>query len=125
MAKILIVDDERMICEEFRDILQEDEHDVDIALSGEEAIRRVHDKTYDLVFLDVLMPRMEGNEVFIRIREISDVPVAIMSGFLPAHKEKEIIDRGAVACFKKPLDLGRVKKLVQSIEQKEQKGQAN
>ncbi len=118
MAKILIVDDEKMICEEFRDILQEDEHDVDIAFNGEEALRKVHEKAYDLVFLDVLMPKMEGNEVFARIRQISNVPVAIMSGFLPSHKEKEIIDRGAVACFKKPLDLGRVKKLVHSIEQK-------
>jgi DNA-binding response OmpR family regulator len=122
VAKILIVDDEKMICEEFRDILQEDAHEVDVAFNGEEAITKVQDHSYDLVFLDVLMPRMEGSEVFARIRKISEVPIAIMSGFLPPHKEKEIIERGAVACFRKPLDLGKVKKLVQSVDNK---GNAN
>ncbi|MFA6600216.1 MAG: response regulator [Candidatus Omnitrophota bacterium] len=116
MAKILIVDDEKMICEEFREILQEDEHEVDTALNGEQAIHMVQEKQYDLVFLDVLMPRMEGSEVFSEIRKLSNVPVAIMSGFIPSHKEKEIIASGAVACFKKPLDLGKIKKLIQSVE---------
>jgi DNA-binding response OmpR family regulator len=116
VAKILIVDDEKMICEEFREILQEDNHEVDTAFNGEEALHKIQEKQYDLVFLDVLMPKMEGNEVFSRIRQMNNVPVAFMSGFIPSHKEKEIIARGAIACFKKPLDLGRIKKLIQSIE---------
>ena len=43
MAKVLIVDDEVIICEEFRDILQEDNHEVDVAYCGEKAIQKVHD----------------------------------------------------------------------------------
>lgn len=116
MAKILIVDDEKMICEEFREILQEDNHEVDIAVRGDEAIRMVTDREYDIVFLDVLMPKMEGRQIFEEIKKVRPVPVAIMSGYIPPHKEREILALGAVACLKKPLELSRVKTLLRSVE---------
>ncbi|HXV28260.1 MAG TPA: response regulator [bacterium] len=116
MAKILIVDDEIGICEEFRDVLQEDNHDVDFATSGEEALRKIQETSYDLVFLDVLMPRMEGREVLEEIKKVRQVPVAIISGYLPPHKEKNIMALGAVACFKKPLELKKIKELVEFIQ---------
>lgn len=115
MAKILVVDDEKMICEEFQDILMEDGHEVDSAFNGMDAIEKVKLKEYDLVFLDVLMPRMEGREAFEKIKEVSKVPVAIMSGYIPANKEREILALGAVACFKKPLDLAKVRSLVTQV----------
>lgn len=116
MKKILIVDDERLICEEFKDILSEDGHEVDICFNGPEALVKVQEKEYDLVFLDVLMPRMEGREVFDRIQKIRKTPVAIMSGYLPANKEKEVLSLGAVACFRKPLELSRIKSLIKSLD---------
>ncbi len=118
MAKILIVDDEIGICEEFRDVLMEEDHDVDYATNGEEALRKVQDQRFDLIFLDVLMPRMEGREIFERIKRISNVPVAIISGYIPPNKERDILALGAVACFKKPLDLKKVKELVESLGSK-------
>ena len=118
MAKVLIVDDEKMICEEFRGILQEDNHDVDICLRGDEAIQKVREKQYDLVFLDVLMPKMEGRVVFEEIKKISEVPVAIMSGYMPPNKEREVLALGAVACLRKPLELARIKSLIRSVEAK-------
>lgn len=121
MAKILIVDDEKMICEEFRDLLAEENHEVDIALDGEEALKKVRGGEYDLVFLDVLMPRLEGRQVFEEIKKISRVPVAIMSGYMPPNKEKEVLTLGAVACLKKPLDLARVRSLVKSVETRRSK----
>ena len=60
MAKILVIDDEPSIGEEFKIILQGDGHQVDVALGGEEAVRKIQRNPYDLIFLDVLMPRMEG-----------------------------------------------------------------
>ena len=117
MARILVVDDEKLICEEFREILQEDGHEVDVAASGMDALSKVKAGKYDLIFLDVLMPHMEGREAFENIKKISSVPVAIMSGYIPQHKEKEILALGAVACFKKPLDLKHVKTLIDKIVQ--------
>ena len=120
MAKILIVDDEKMICEEFKEILQEDGHEVDVAFGGADALKSVEQVKYDIIFLDVLMPRMEGREVFDRIKKIrDDIPVAIMSGYIPPNKEQEILSLGAIACLKKPLDLGRVKSLIGSLGQEE------
>ena len=116
MAKILVVDDEKMICEEFRDILHEYGHEVEVAFSGQEALRKIEETPFDLVFLDVLMPHMEGREVFEQIKKIRKVPVAIMSGYIPPNKEKEVLSLGAIACLKKPLDLERVKSLLRSLE---------
>ena len=115
MAKILIVDDEKMICEAFQDVLQEDNHEVDIALDGIEALKMVDDKTYDLIFLDVLMPRMEGREVFEAVRKKHNIPIAFMSGYMPRHKEKEVLKLGAVACLRKPIDLREVKRLINTV----------
>ena len=114
--KILIVDDEKVICEAFKEILEEDGYDVQTAANGNEALQKVQQMQYDLVFLDVLMPRMEGREVFEKMKQVTKVPVAIMSGYIPQHKEKEILGLGAVACFKKPLDLAQVKKLIESLK---------
>ena len=118
MARILIVDDEKGICDEFRDILLEDSHEVDAVTSGAEGLIKVREKSYDLVFLDVLMPRMEGREVFEKMKGICKVPVAIMSGYIPQNKEQEIIALGAVACLRKPLDLRKVRELIASLERK-------
>lgn len=118
MAKILIVDDEKNICEEFKEVLEEEGHQVDTARNGEEAILRVEQNDYDLVFLDVLMPRMEGRQVFEEIRKIKPIPVVIMSGYLPANKEKDVLAMGAAGCMKKPFHISHVRKIIQSIEAK-------
>lgn len=112
MARILVVDDEEQICEEFKEILEEESHTVDVAHRGQEALDKIVEKDYDLVFLDVLMPKMEGREVFEKMRRISPVPVVIMSGYLPQNKEQEVLNMGAFACISKPLDLKHVKALL-------------
>lgn len=115
MARILIVDDEKVICDEFSDILQDEGHEVDIAHNGIDGLKKIEAQDFDLVFLDVLMPRMEGREVFERIKKIKEIPVVIMSGFLPASKERDILALGAVACLRKPLNLDKVKSIIEDI----------
>lgn len=112
MARILIIDDEAGVCEEFGGILRDEGHEVDTALNGDEGLKKVQAGGYDLIFLDVLMPRMEGSEALNRIKGMTQTPVVIMSGYLPPHKEKEIIRAGALACLKKPLDLPYVFELI-------------
>lgn len=116
MAKILVVDDEKMICEEFSNLLMEEDHEVDTALSGQEALDKFEEKTYDVVFLDVLMPRMEGREVLERMKKSKvGVSVVIMSGYLPSNKENDILQLGAAACLRKPLDIERVRGIIRSV----------
>ncbi|MBU3759037.1 MAG: response regulator [Candidatus Omnitrophica bacterium] len=113
MASILIVDDERGICEEFKDLLEDEGHQVDIALSGRDAIALVREKEHHLVFLDVLLPKMEGRQIYEEIRKIKTaLPVVFMSGYLPPNMEKEALQLGAKACLRKPLDIEQVKKII-------------
>ena len=113
--KLLIVDDEPMICEEFRETLEQEGHEVDCALSGKESLEKIEEGRYDLVFLDFSMPFMDGKKVMKKIRSFSPVPVALITGFLPESKEKEILDLGAMACLRKPLDLDRIKSLIHTV----------
>lgn len=113
MAKILIIDDEKGVCEEFSELLRDEHHEVDTALNGAEGLEKARTAGYDLIFLDVLMPKMEGREALELIKKACQTPVVIMSGYLPSHKEKEIIQAGALACLKKPLDLSQVYGLIE------------
>lgn len=116
MAKVLIVDDEAMICEEFRDILQDEGHEVEVAMNGFEALHKIEETPYDIVFMDVLMPRMEGRELLEKMKKIRKVPIVVMSGYLPAASEQDILSKGALACLSKPLDLERVKSLIEQAK---------
>ena len=119
IVKLLIVDDEKMICEEFRETLEQEGHQVDCALNGKEGLRKIQANHYHLVFLDWAMPFLDGKEVLENIRRFSRVPVALITGFLPESKEKEILNLGAMVCLRKPLDLGRVKSLIHSVVRSE------
>lgn len=113
MAKILIIDDEKGVREEFSSVLREKDHEVDTAFNALEGIEKARAQSYDLIFLDVLMPKMEGREALEKLKQICKSPVVVMSGYLPAHKEGEILKTGAFACLKKPLDLDKVWELIQ------------
>ncbi len=115
MAKVLIVDDEVELCEEFSRLLSDEAHEVDIAENGFVALEKFSKSAYDVVFLDVLMPRMEGREVLEAIRQKSKTPVAIISAYLSPDKEKEALRLGAVACFRKPFDMKAVRKLISQV----------
>lgn len=104
-----------MICEEFRETLEQEGHRVDCALNGKEGLQKIQHNDYNLVFLDSSMPFMDGKKVLQRIRGFSRVPVALITGFLSESKEKEILHLGAMACLRKPLDLDRVKSLIHTV----------
>lgn len=113
MAKILVVDDEVNVASELAEILEEESHSVDCAESAKEAIEKVGKNAYDIVFLDVLMPKMEGSEALTELQKISSVPVVIMSGYLAPDMEKQVLSAGAFACLKKPFKIKDVLQLVE------------
>lgn len=107
--KILVIDDEKdfgkmvKLCLEKYGI-----YSVDMSLTAEEGLKKIAQNHYDLIILDVLMPKMEGHEALRRIKAISRTPVVILSAFLPPLLEKEIIRYGAFACLKKPIELDEI-----------------
>ena len=79
MAKILVVDDEKLIVKGIRFSLEQDGMEVDCAYDGEEAINLAKQTEYDVVLLDVMLPKHDGFEVCQAIREFSEMPIIMLT----------------------------------------------
>ena len=78
-TQILIVDDEKMIVKGIKYSLEHDGIEADVAYDGETALEMIKDKEYDLVILDVMLPKLDGLEVCQMVREFSDVPIIMLT----------------------------------------------
>ena len=109
MSKILVVDDEKAIRNSLKEILEFENHSVDIAEDGETAIELFSKNGYDLVLCDIKMPQMDGIEVLEKLQEISaETPVVMISGHGNIDTAVETIKKGAFDFLEKPLDLNRI-----------------
>ena len=73
-TKVLVVDDEKMIVKGIRFSLLQDGYEVDTAYDGDEALQKATENQYDIILLDVMLPKHSGLEVLQQIREFSSVP---------------------------------------------------
>lgn len=87
MSKILIVEDEISIAELEKDYLELSGFDVDIALTGDEGLKKALENHVDLIILDLMLPGMDGFEVCKHVREQKDIPILLVSA------KKEDIDK--------------------------------
>ena len=83
--KVLVVDDEKLIVKGIRFSLEQDGMEVECAYDGEEALRMAKETEYDLILLDIMLPKMGGFEVCQHIREFSNVPVVMLTEIGRAH----------------------------------------
>ena len=113
-GNILIVDDNISLCKTTAFILGRKGYTVSIALDGPEAIERVKESPFDLIFMDVKMPRMNGVEACRRVKEIrSNVAVIMMTAYAVEDLVQEALQQGACGIIYKPLD---IEKMVITIE---------
>ncbi|HET6567550.1 MAG TPA: sigma-54 dependent transcriptional regulator [Rhodothermales bacterium] len=106
---ILVVDDERSIRRTLREILEYESYEVEEAEDGEEALTKLRDNRYDLVLLDIKMPKRDGLEVLSIIGpEMPDVPVVMISGHGTIETAVEATKLGAFDFIEKPPDLNRL-----------------
>ena len=77
--KVLVVDDEKLIVKGLRFSLEQDDMEVDCAYDGEEALEMVKRKEYDMILLDVMLPKHDGFEVCQAIREFSEMPIIMLT----------------------------------------------
>ena len=73
--KVLVVDDEKLIVKGIRFSLEQDGMEVDCAYDGEEALNMAKANEYDMILLDIMLPKLDGFEVCQAIREFSDMPI--------------------------------------------------
>ncbi|MEA2107465.1 MAG: sigma-54 dependent transcriptional regulator [Bacteroidota bacterium] len=109
MAKILVIDDEKSIRDTLKEILEYEEHQVDLAADGDEGLTLFNKNKYDIVLLDIKMPQKDGIEVLEEIFKINyEIPVIMISGHGNIDTAVETIKKGAYDFIEKPLDLNRL-----------------
>jgi len=111
--RILIVDDEKTVLENFREILELKGYSVDIAETGQEAIDKSEANPYNLALLDIRLPDMEGTELLKRMKDTIPKMVKIMvTGYPSLENAKEALNRGADSYVVKPVNMDELLNLI-------------
>lgn len=114
--KILVVDDEKGIRELFRYMLDPERFDVTTAANGLEGVLAVRRERYDLVFLDVHMPKMRGPEALVEMKKIKpDIKIIISSSSSDPDFifERQVKDKGAIECIFKPCEVQGIMEIIE------------
>ena len=109
MAKILIVDDEGSIRKTLREILEFEKYQVDEAADGLDCLVKLKKTSYDVIIMDIKMPKMDGMEALERVQLLApDTPVIMISGHANIDTAVEAVKIGAFDFISKPPDLNRL-----------------
>ena len=119
---ILVIDDERSIRNVLKDILENEGYSVDTAEDGEQGLALFKNNPYDVILLDIKLPRIDGHEVFEEIHKLNpDIPVIIISGHGNIETAVGFIKQGAYDYLEKPFE--RLDRLMISIRNATEKKQ--
>ena len=113
--KVLVVDDEKLIVKGIRFSLEQDDMEVDCAYDGEEALEMAKRKAYDIILLDVMLPKIEGFDVCRQIREFSDVPIVMLTAKGEDMDKILGLEYGADDYITKPFNILEVKARIKAI----------
>jgi len=118
--RILVVDDEMIVCESCKRILEEEGYEVEVALSGKEAFGKMKENLFDIVITDLKMPGIDGMEVLKTFRkEYPDTIVIMITGFSTVETAVEAMKLGAFDYIPKPFTPDEVSIVVKkAIEKK-------
>ena len=113
--RILVVDDEKLIVKGLRFSLEQEDMKVDCAYDGEEALGLAKGNEYDLILLDVMLPKLNGLEVCQQIREFSDVPIIMLTAKGEDMDKILGLEYGADDYITKPFNILEVKARMKAI----------
>ena len=125
--RVLVVDDEKLIVKGIRFSLEQDGMEVDAAYDGEEALEMARAKEYDIILLDVMLPKLGGFDVCQQIREFSQVPILMLTAKGDDMDKILGLEYGADDYITKPFNIlevkARMKAIMRRTAQKEEKVQ--
>lgn len=113
--KVLVVDDEKLIVKGIRFSLEQDGMEVDCAYDGEEALEAAKKKEYDVVLLDVMLPKLDGFSVCQQIREFSSMPIIMLTAKGDDMDKILGLEYGADDYITKPFNILEVKARIKAI----------
>ena len=113
-GRILCVDDEDIVIRSCRRVLADDEFEVNSVQSGIEALKQIDEKDFDVVILDIMMPKMDGIEVLQRVKESHpDLEVIMITGLSQVETAVKSMKLGAFDYITKPFDPDELKLVVE------------
>ena len=113
--KVLVVDDEKLIVKGIKFSLQQDGMDVTTAYDGEEALNLIRSSEFDLVVLDVMLPKMDGLEVCQQVREFSQIPIIMVTAKGEDLDKIMGLEYGADDYITKPFNILELKARIKAI----------
>ncbi len=122
-ALILVVDDEPELCSALKELLIKKGYRVGVAHNGEQAIATARKKAFDIIFVDLKLPTLNGLETYLAIKEINPEVVAIMmTGYRQEMGDlvKQALHNNAYTCLYKPINMSDLLNLTAEIVEKKQ-----
>ena len=113
--KVLVVDDEKLIVKGIRFSLEQDGMEVTCAYDGEEALRLAQENKFDMILLDIMLPKMDGFEVCQAIREFSNMPIVMLTAKGEDMDKIMGLEYGADDYMTKPFNILEVKARIKAI----------
>ncbi len=113
--KVLVVDDEKLIVKGIRFSLEQDGFEVSSAYDGEEALKLAQESSFDMILLDVMLPKMDGFAVCQHIREFSNVPIIMLTAKGDDMDKILGLEYGADDYITKPFNILEVKARIKAI----------
>ena len=113
--KVLVVDDEKLIVKGLRFSLEQDGMEVDCAYDGEEALEKAKAGEYDIILLDLMLPKMDGLEVCQQIREFSNVPIIMLTAKGEDMDKILGLEYGADDYVTKPFNIMELKARIRAL----------
>ena len=113
--KVLVVDDEKLIVKGIRFSLEQDDMEVDTAYDGEEAVEKARENDYDIILLDLMLPKLDGLSACQQIREFSDVPIVMLTAKGEDMDKILGLEYGADDYITKPFNILEVKARIKAI----------
>ncbi|MCR5213727.1 MAG: response regulator transcription factor [Eubacterium sp.] len=123
MKRVLVVDDEKLIVKGLKFSLEQDDMEVDTAFDGEEAVMKARANSYDIILLDIMLPKLSGLEVCQMVREFSDVPIIMLTAKGDDMDKIMGLEYGADDYITKPFNILEVKARIKAILRRNNKSE--
>ena len=127
--KILVVDDEKLLVKGIKFNLENEGYEVDTAYDGEEALNMAKARDYDLLILDIMMPKISGVDVCMKVREFSTVPIIMLTAKSEDSDKLMGFESGADDSITKPFNIlelrARIRALLRRSAISDQKPKSN
>lgn len=115
MAKILVIDDEKVLVKGIKFNLENEGYEVEVGYDGEEAVEKARAGDFDLVILDLMMPKIDGLQACMRIREFSTVPIIMLTARSEDADKIIGFESGADDYVTKPFNILELKSRIRAI----------